>query len=41
MLNLRRDKKKTRQEPGTDGKDLGDHRQGGNVAEGGIGNLAC
>ena len=30
MLNLRRDKKNVRREPGRDGKILSDHRQDGN-----------
>ena len=40
MLNLHRDKKIVRRELGRDGKILRDHRQDGNVAVGGIGNLA-
>ena len=37
MLNLHRDKNR-RREPGRDGKILGDHRQDGNFALGGIDN---
>ena len=40
MLNSHRDKKIVRREPGRDGEILSDHRQDGNVAVGGIGNLA-
>ena len=40
MLNLHRDTKIVRGEPGGDGKILGDHRQNDNVVVGGIGNLA-
>ena len=39
MLNLYRDKKRMR-EPVRDGKVVRDHRQDGNVAVGGISNLA-
>ena len=38
MLNLHHDKKNVRREPGRDEKISSDHRQDGNVAEGGIGN---
>ena len=41
MLNLHRDKKSLFREPRRDGKILSDHRQDGNVAVGGIVNLAC
>ena len=40
MLNLHRDEQIIRREPGRDGKVVCDHRQGSNVAVGGIGNLA-
>ena len=40
MLNLHRDEKISRREAGRDGKILSDHRQDGNVAVGGTGNLA-
>ena len=41
MLNLHREKKFVRREPGRDGKILRNIRQNnGNVAVGGIGNLA-
>ena len=40
MLNLDRDKKNCRREPGRNGKVLRDHRQDVDVAVGGIGNLA-
>ena len=33
MLNLHRDKKLVRREPGRDGKILSNHRQDGNVEE--------